>query len=300
MRRNAACTFPHLFATRAPFRRRIGWRGGPIALLALLTALPLCASGFAQTSYDEEPILPTDLSTADVVIRGRYARQWRQADGTLVVVMNGGFRLDYGPRQLVADNAVLWLRTQRDDAGVLVTDVTCYLSGRATVRESAGTLIEDSVLLVSNIRTSGQIIKYQDAHSPEPLESSPLYEQAMRDRELIESRTSLPVAGRETRTKLVEVARPREVAEAGRPRRQITYQFGNIEPAQTSSGESVEVVTGGVYIAQAGSATADALEIRADNAVVFAGEKAADVFLEGEPPAESSEPPDEPPPPDTP
>ena len=43
------------------------------------------------------------------------------------------------------------------------------------------------MLLVSSLRTSGQVIKHHDAHIPESGEQSPLYQQALRDRAAIEA-----------------------------------------------------------------------------------------------------------------
>ena len=49
----------------------------------------------------------------------------------------------------------------------------------------------DQVLLVRGLRTYGQIIKFQDAHLIESFEESPLYQQALRDRLLIETAEEL-------------------------------------------------------------------------------------------------------------
>src|SRR5262249_7100576 len=132
----------------------------------------------------------------------------------------------------------------------------------------AGTVTEDAVLLVSNLRTYGRVVKYDDVHSMENMESSELYQQALRDRKRIEEgiATTQPAA--------IEVQSP-AVARPKRPPRFIRYSIKNIEPATTRSGETVQIATGRVYFAQSGSHDAPVLEIQADTAVIFPAERSA-------------------------
>jgi hypothetical protein len=240
-------------------------------------AAALPASG--QMPGPEQPLLPEEISTQEIVMHGRYARQWKQSDGTLVITFNGAFRLDFGLRRLKADDAVVWIEPRRTEPeGRKYYELTVYLSGRAEVRESAGTVTEDSTLLVSNIRTSGRIVKLHDAHSTEPLEDSDFYRQALSDRKRIEQATTISVAGPEQ----VRVERPREPQRPPRPPRVIRYRFGTVEPVQTSDGRTVQVVTGGVYFSQAGGPDSPVLEIRAESAVVFPAEGARPLLLEEE------------------
>lgn len=256
-----------------------------------LPPLPLRAEYIPDPSAG--PLLPDDVGTGDVIMRGRYARQWQQEDGTWVVVFNGGFQLDFGQRRLNADDAVVWIaRRELDPAAApsgatarptTVYELTVHLSGRARVRETAGTTIEDDRLLVSNIRTTGTIEKFHDAHSPEVMEDSQLYQQALADRRRIEG--DLPP---ETPDMPVAVRSPAE-APRRRPPRLITYRFGNMEPAQTAATEPVQVMTGGVYFAQTGGPLDPAVEIRANSAVVFLAQVRGAAFLD-----ELAEPEDEP------
>ncbi|MCC6357865.1 MAG: hypothetical protein IT450_03915, partial [Phycisphaerales bacterium] len=80
---------------------------------------------------------------------GRYARQWRQEDGTLVVVYTGAFKLNMGARALSSQNAVLWIYPKRSDPeNRRYYELVAYLAGDAEVREAAGTITEDRRLLV--------------------------------------------------------------------------------------------------------------------------------------------------------
>src|SRR5262245_51269206 len=178
-------------------------------------------------------------------MRGRYARQWKDSTGTLVVVYTGAFRLDVGKRSLSADNAVVWIVPRRSEPeGRKFYDLTVYLQGAAEVREPAGTITEDAVLLVSNLRTYGRVVKYDDAHSPETMEASELYQQALADRKRIEE-------GLTTRPAEVEVQRPMGVSRAKPKPKLVRYVLPRgTEPSQTRDGEPVQIATGRVYFAQ--------------------------------------------------
>ncbi len=238
--------------------------------LVFATLLAVPASG--QHDFRDEPLLASAISEHDVEMAGRYARQWHADDGSIVVVLNGGFRLDMGKRRLLANNAVVWIESGQSEAtGRKYYELTVYLSEDAEVREPSGTVTMDSVLLVRGLRTYGQIIKSQDAHAPESIEDSPLYQQALRDRQAIES------GGWAAGAEPMGVTHPDEALKptVKRPTRVIRYRLPNIEPTETASGERVFVATGGVYFSQDGGPDSAMLEIRADNAVVFPAENMA-------------------------
>ncbi len=278
-------------------RARLAW-------CALLIAVAGTAPAAAQFDFSDEPLLASEVSAADLEMRGRWVRQWRDETGRLILMFNGGFRLDMGQRRLSSNNAVVWLEPGQTDRGRKFYALTVYLSENAAIREPGGTVTEDSVLLVRGLRTSGRLIKYHDAYAPENLEASPLYQQALRDRLALEEHEEAPPAG------APEIVRPAGPApEVERPQRVVRYHLPNIEPAETPDGERVFVATGGVYFSQSGGPDAAVLEIRADHAVVFPTEDTTAAFfgaeLEGEqrsepPPAPAPQPPPEQPPvPDT-
>ena len=151
------------------------------AAMLLLLAAP---SATGQYEPDDEPILPDEINRLDVDMSARYVHQWRAANGEFVLVFSGGFELEIGRRMLSADDAVVWIaRRQSDQGDGKYYELTVYLSGAAEVRELGGTTTEDSALLVSNIRTQGRIIKHHDAHSPEQMDDSALYQRALAARE---------------------------------------------------------------------------------------------------------------------
>ena len=106
----------------------------------VLLGVILAAVGpaFGQDEFDK-PLLPDAISSDDIELYGRYANQWRQDDGTLVVMFTGGFRLEMGQRQLAADAAVVWITPLRDESdGRRYYELTVYLSGSAEVHELGG------------------------------------------------------------------------------------------------------------------------------------------------------------------
>ncbi len=245
---------------------------------ALLALLLVTAGASAQYDFNDEPLLPSAVSDQNIELRGRWVREWTDERG-LVLLFNGGFRLDMGQRRMSAANAVVWVEwgisTEKKPRKFYA--LTVYLSEDAQVHEAAGTMTEDSVLLVRGLRTAGQVIRYQDAHALDDLTESPLYQAALRDRLMFESDEE----GAEPSG--AEVVRPAEIgAEAQRPPRVIRYRLANIEPARTPDDQPVFVATGGVYFSQAGGPEAAVLEIRADNAVVFPAQDAAGALFGGE------------------
>ena len=224
--------------------RRVVW---PAFVVAFLSGTTL---SHAQARYDlsDEPLTATAISEQDITLQARYVRQWRQDDGTLALLFQGGFQLSIGQRQLSARDAVVWITSRRTEQGRPFHELTIYLAENAEVREPVGTVTTDNVLLVRGVRTFGQLIKQQDAHVPDPVETHPLYQQALRDRALIEQGEPSEADVRP------DIARP---AEARRPRsprspRRIYFRLPNVEPVQTPSGEKAFVATGRVYLAQEG------------------------------------------------
>jgi hypothetical protein len=108
---------------------------GAVAAALLMAAAP----AFAQYDFNEQPILASGISDQDIVMRARWVRQWREEDGTLVLMLNGGFRLDFGQRRLSSNNAVVWIEPSEDDTGRKYYALTVYLAENAEIREPGRT-----------------------------------------------------------------------------------------------------------------------------------------------------------------
>ncbi len=257
---------PNAVLPRAGCHAR-SWVPWAALLLALASGVQREARA-QQYELDDEPQLAATISESDVELKTRFARQWTAENGERVVLMSGDFQLTLAGRTLSAKNAVVWIAAAiAPDTQRRYHALTVYLSEYAEVREPGGTITLDEVLLVRGLRTYGKIIKYQDAHLVGASETSPLYQQALRDRMLVEGQEGG-----------LRVESPLSIRRPGQPerRRAIRYRLSRIDPAQTPQGERVFVSTGGVYFSQDGGPDAPLLEIRAQNAVVFPAEDLAE------------------------
>ncbi len=228
--------------------------------------LGLAPASQQRFESEDTPLLPDLISELDIEMRARYAWQWREEDGTYVVVFSGEFRMDMGRRQLSSNGAVVWIEPQRSDPdGRKYSELTIYLSESAEIRELAGTVIGDQALLVSNLRTFGRVFKQHDAHSPEARTDSPLYQRALQARARRAAGYVAPAEGQAG----VEVTHPDAPRKPERPRRPVHYWAGALSSAETPAGETVQIASKRVYLTQAGSPDRPSLEIIADYAVIF-------------------------------
>jgi hypothetical protein len=233
--------------------------------------LPPSVSGPAirEEEFDDQPLLPESISTFDVEMQGRYAWQWKNAAGELVVLYNGEFEMSMGRRRFSSDDAVVWISTRTDPRNRKYRSLTIYMSGRAQVQESAGTVTGDNILLVSNLRTYGEVFKSQDAHTRENAERSALYEQAVADRAHIEAEL-----GDRREYSTVRSVGGKRGKDPFRAQRFVRYDVGAIEAARNTTGEEVYIASGGVYFATGGGGAGEQLiEIRAQSAVMYPGEE---------------------------
>lgn len=249
-------TSPRFPAQRHAKPPLLAWLAG--TLLAAVLAEP----AFAQWDPDEDLLLPDAIGRGDVELRGRYCRQWEEPDGTLVLLFNGAFELRMDARRMSASEAVIWIHPRVADDPESFHVLTVYLSENAEVREAAGTVTRDQALLVTNLRSRGRIFKYHDAHVPSAQRDAPLYQRALH---------ALAEARPESSARPGAITHPEETRPAKplRPPRRIVFRVAAIQPARTADDELLYVLTGGVYVARLGSATEPAVEIRAENAVVF-------------------------------
>jgi len=238
-----------------------------IWLVVLIACMGLAPSPPSVLHQDDGPLLPDAVSSRDIEMQARHARQWRTDDGEIVLMFTGGFRMEMGRRRLASNDAVIWIKPQRDEDNRKYYELTAYLSGSAEISEVAGTVIGDSALLVSNLRTYGRIIKRHDAHSPEAGAESLLYQSAAAAR--VKRAEEIDYVEIEESPPGVEVTRPEDDGRPRRPSRTVYYSLKNVESSTTTDGEVVQVASGGVYFSQVGGTESPALEIIADIAVIF-------------------------------
>lgn len=253
----------------------------------LVALLAVATPALAFQDFADEPLLPELISDAPVEMHGRYAQQWRQADGTAVVIFSGGFHMSFGQRELSSVDAVVWLRSATESRSAdnlrpprKYLSLTVYLNGKARVREPGGTITEDSILLVSNLNTTGTVSKTHDTHTEEKGESLDLYARAMEDLALISgdgpagAAPTTQVAGGSGGAPSVLRGSDAGIRDRDKAPQFIRFRFANVEPVTVEAGERSDqlyVATGGVYFGQTGTPDMAVLEITADNAVIFPG-----------------------------
>ena len=136
-------------------RRRLASRSIGRLALATLAVAAFSVPAAPQYDFSDEPLLASAISDQKVELRGRWVRQWREENGPLVLLYNGGFRLDMGQRRLSANNAVVWIEPAVNaENGRKYYALTAYLSENAEVREPRGTITQDTILLVRGLRSS--------------------------------------------------------------------------------------------------------------------------------------------------
>lgn len=263
----------HAAATRPRLGRTITFGLG-LVLLAL--CFGLAPAPQERLESEEQLLLPDLISELDVEMRARYAWQWREPDGTCVVVFKGEFRMDMGRRRLSSNEAVVWIEPRRTTPqGRKYYELTVYLSESAEIRELAGTVIGDNALLVSNLRTFGRVVKQHDAHAPESQADSDLYQRATEARAKYAAGYVEPPEEQAG----MEVTRPDAQPEPPREHQPVHYWAGVLSSAVTPGGETVQVASKRVYVTQAGNPERPSIEIIADYAVIFLKQDALGTVL---------------------
>ncbi len=228
------------------------------------------------------PLLPTGVSDFDIELCAKLAYTFED-DGVDVVLLRGDFRLYVGRRQLRADEAVIWFR-ERTYRGRPFRCLDCFLWQNASIHEPMGTITSGPVFLVT-VQTFGKVNLNADATSLESQLESPLYQQAVDTRKLVEAREAAlaevapdqveppPSPGEESSPVLVKSADgqftlPR--LEKG-PKR-INYRGKEL---RANLKQGIVTVIGDVYVSQQqGEGPAALTEIHADAAVLFLAEGA--------------------------
>lgn len=219
---------------------------------------------------EERPALPPSISPEPVRIQCVYAYLWKQPDGTQVVSAYGDFRLTMGEYRLRSRDAVVWFRSQtREQASHLELEV--FLWQDAEVLQPAGTTESGPALLVT-LASAGELKLSADSHVLQSDESSPLYERGALVRQSLQGApaptTTGPVGVRDTERTLPVVTQ--------RAPRRIDYSGRDLS-SEMVEGRRVVIAIGDVRVSQGEGRSAEALELKADAAVLYLSESATDL-----------------------
>ncbi len=272
--------------------------------LAVLTAALFGSLATASATADEidnsiasdylndekGPALPPGISAETVAISGVYAYAWKLTDGTNVLSIYGDFALKMGNYKLRSRDAVVWFRTKKWET-VPYIELDVFLWQDAEVVEPAGTLETGPALLVS-LASAGKLAMLPGSHTMQSDENSPLYERASTvrasvDRPDLPQPTTAPTGPVQTRTADGEAVRP---LRAARPPRRIDYSGRDLS-SEVVGDRRVVVVIGDVRLGSREGPSAEAMELRADSAVLFLSERATAESLMGMPGTEKKKKP---------
>lgn len=241
-----------------------------IAHVALLGA----AGAFAQSPVPlsgraDAPIEAPEISESDVELFGRMAAVWALEDGTQVIQYTGDFTLQVGRRRLSSAEAVIWMSTGEQDARTFQT-IDVFLFRNARVRESAGTVTTGDELFAT-LHSFGKVTLNADRKVFEPTADTRLYQRADHWRHQVRS-------GRPTGDADEERA-DRVVTSLTQPQRPVIIVPGERLISEVRDGERITIAIGGIYMSQGAADSAEFLELRAENAVLYAPEAALEQGL---------------------
>ena len=208
----------------------------------------------------ESPLTPLGVSREKPVSTGQYAHLWAGANGEQVIHYYGDFRLELGDRRLSANEAIVWMRPSQWE-GTPYYRYNAYLSGTASVIESAGTMTSGPALFVS-FNAEQPLKVWVDVHTRESSEQTPLYAEAVRVREEISADQGGTEPGDLSTVDPSQRRRQRAI-EA----RAVIRHRANEETIDTNTGTITAI--GEVYVSQGDIDSGEFLEIRADAAVLF-------------------------------
>lgn len=244
-------------------------------------------NSIASEYLNEEkgPVLPPGISGEPVVITGVYAYAWKLADKTNVLSIYGDFSLKMGDYKLRSRDAVVWFNTKKWDS-VPYIEMDVFLWQDAEVIQPAGTVETGPALLVS-LASAGKLELLPGSHTMQSDESSPLYERASTVRASVEKpelapKTTAPSGPLTARVAEGEAVRP---LRAARPPRRIDYS-GRELSSEVIGDRRVVVVIGDVRLGSREGPSSEAMELRADSAVLFLSESATAESLAGVPGAD--------------
>ncbi len=237
-----------------------------IASWVTLLAPPTTAQDLSQTILEgQEPLLPLRVSPDDITLRARYVRQMRTVDNELALYCSGGVEIQFGSRTMQSNEAIAWITRVTDPNLPTHWRMDVFLAFDAKIIEPGGTVTSGRELFVSDLRSSGELIKLSDSDAADDLSRLPLYVRGQA------ARTFTAQGGSPSEILGPNVVRADEVRalRPPSPPAVIRYVLPDLEPAETPSGETVLTARGGVYFSRSTGETGDLLELRADNGVVF-------------------------------
>ncbi|MCK6456248.1 MAG: LPS assembly protein LptD [Phycisphaerae bacterium] len=229
----------------------------------------------SEYSVDDRPLLPAGIGTEPVEIGGTYAYTWQRED-TSILSVYGDFVLQMGGYRLKSRDAVVWFRPRMwNDRRYHEYEV--FLWNDAEVVQPAGT-VETGPALFVTLNSFGDLRLNATGRAEQSDESSPLYQRARTVRGETEGPATQPgdepLQIKPRRADRIRLGLPQRA-----PRR-IDYS-GRSLSSEIVEGQRVVIAIGDVRVSQGGDTSADAMELRADSAVLFLSKAQFDEAMPG-------------------
>lgn len=250
-------------------KRTFGWVYW-IAHVGLLGLTPASAqSPVPLSGRAADPIDAPEISENNVELFGRLASVWALEDGTQVIQYTGDFTLQVGRRRLSSTEAVVWMKSAEHNGRAYQT-FEVFLYRDARVREPAGTVTTGDQLFVT-LHSFGQVVLMADKKVFEPTADTRLYQTAEEWRRRL--REGRPPGGVTTE--------PTDQVYTGVPeqRQPVVIVPGERLISEVRDGERIVIAVGGIYMSQGAADSSQYLELRAENAVLYAPEAALEAGL---------------------
>lgn len=212
----------------------------------------------------ETPLLPAGISRDNVEMFGELVYLWTETDGSNVIHFVGDFELQMGQRRLYAREAVIWM-TPRSIEKITYLHFELLLWRDARVVEPAGTTTRGPALFAT-FDTAGDVESSADKKTFESSADHKVYQDAVRIRQALATRSPTPDQppsqitvfdlGRQVQRPPIEV------------RPAVSYQGRDLVVEQRED-RNLIIIIGDVYVYRGDGGGQDAVEIRADAAVVY-------------------------------
>ena len=240
--------------------------------IGLWFAVARCLGGPAVPLADQvdHPLFPTGISDQTVGFDAKLVYVFEEEDGSDVLHFIGDFHLRVGDRDaqiLRAREAVAWI-VNRTFAGRPYRQLQVLLWRDAVIEELAGTITFGPALFAS-LSTFGSLSMHVDEVAYQPSRETRAYQEGATLREAL-ARTISPDEDGSVHLRVIDAAGLTKLEEPAKARPRIQFRSGGqLSLSETVEGTQAMIATGGVFLTRGVPGSGEALEVSADNVVVF-------------------------------
>ena len=235
---------------------------GPCRLVTAQNLVPL-------TDDVDVPLLPSGITSSDVEMFGELVYLWEDGQDANIVHFVGDFELQVGHRRMNADEAVIWM-VRKSYKGKSYTAFEIVLWSNAQVVEAEGTVTRGPVLFAT-MNAGGRVRTSADRKTFASSRDTAGYQRALRVRTA--ARVPRQEASEYDGLTVIEFTGDATPTAVEAPL--VSYQ-GEDTTIEMLDGQTIVTVIGDVYVFRGDAGGRDALELRADAAVVYLADGSSD------------------------